>query len=152
MNHSAAHLRSSHFTSFSLHVLIYRMEIPNHQLSAAITCLGPCTEFSINIPFPSISFGFAGLYFRPLPDSPSPLLFNSVNVASSDLSHNLPQSHLPPKLAKRLMREAGTLRSRERSLSWKMGRRSEDGKVGTVPRKSKQTATTLLPKLGGQLP
>lgn len=146
MSNSIANLRSSHFTSLSLHVLIYRMEIHHHQLGGGITCMGPCTEFSISITFPSISLGFAGLYFHSLFISP---LLNPVNVASSNLSHNLPQSHLPPKLARRLMREAGTLRSRERSLSWKMGRRSEGGKVGTVPRKSKQPATTLFPKPGG---
>lgn len=32
------------------------------------------------------------------------------------------------------MREAGTLRSREWALSWKIRRRSEGGTVGTVPR------------------
>lgn len=69
-------------------------------------------------------------------------------MASSDLGYNLPQSHLPPKLAKRLTREAGTLRSRERSLSWEMGRRSEGGKVSIAPRESNQPATIPFSKLG----
>lgn len=41
------------------------------------------------------------------------------------------------------------MHSRERSLSWKMGKRSEDGKGSTVPRKSNQPATTPFPKLRG---
>lgn len=141
MNSFAANLRSRHFTSFSLHVLIYGVETHNDQLGADITCTGTLHGVLNKYPLP---FYFSW-FCRPLlsssfhlsllsvSDSPSPLL-NSVNVASSDLSHNLPQSHLPPKLAKRLMREAGTLRSREWALSWKIRRRSEGGTVGTVPR------------------
>ena len=120
--------------------------------------MGPCTFFQVlnkcYLPLyflrfcrPLLSFSFH-LYLLSVSDSPSSLI-HSVNVASSHLGHSLPQSHLPPKLAKRLMREAGTLRSRDRSLSWKMGRRSEGGKVGIVPREYNQPATTPFPKLRG---
>ena len=96
--------------------------------------------------------GFAFILFPSLPplsvsDSLSPLL-HSVNVTSLDLGHSLPQSHLPPKLAKRLMREAGTLRSRARSLSWETGRRCEQRKMDIGPREPNQPATTPFPKLG----
>ena len=116
---------------------------------------GPAhSRFSINTTFLSVSLGFTGLCLHSLSispsslsDSPSPWL-HSGNVTSSDLGHSLPQSHLPPKLAKRLMREAGTLRSRERSLSWEVGRtRSEREKMDRAPRQPNQPATTPFPKL-----